>query len=65
VNRDLNQPVFSLDAAGRTIAVNFYINPDLARRPRATQVVSASLTGRNTSFGYPVQLCSTLPNPLI
>jgi len=65
VNRDLNHPAFTLDAAGRTIAVNFYINPDLADRPQATQVVSASLTGRNTSFGYPVQLCATLPDPLI
>jgi len=65
VNRDLADPAFTLDAAGRTIAVNFYINPDLAHRPQATQVVSASLTGRNTSFGYPVQLCATLPSPLI
>ena len=65
VNRDLSHPAFTLDAAGRTIAVNFYINPDLAHRPQATQVVSASLTGRNTSFGYPVQLCSDLPDPLI
>jgi prepilin-type N-terminal cleavage/methylation domain-containing protein len=65
VNRDLSHPAFTLDAAGRTIAVNFYINPDLAHRPQATQVVSASLTGRNTSFGYPVQLCATLPDPLI
>jgi prepilin-type N-terminal cleavage/methylation domain-containing protein len=65
VNRDLSHPAFTLDAAGRTIAVNFYINPDLAHRPQATQVVSASLTGRNTSFGYPAQLCATLPSPLI
>jgi prepilin-type N-terminal cleavage/methylation domain-containing protein len=65
VNRSLSHPAFTLDAAGRTIAVNFYINPDLAHRPQATQVVSASLTGRNTSFGYPVQLCATLPDPLI
>jgi prepilin-type N-terminal cleavage/methylation domain-containing protein len=65
VNRDLNNPAFSLDAAGRTIAVNFYVNPDLTHRPQATQVVSASLTGRNTSFGYPAQLCATLPSPLI
>jgi type II secretory pathway pseudopilin PulG len=65
VNRDLSNPAFTLDAAGRTIAVNFYINPDLVHRPQATQVVSASLTGRNTSFGYPVQLCATLPSPLI
>jgi hypothetical protein len=65
VNRNLSNPAFSLDAAGRTIAVNFYINPDLTHRPQATQVVSASLTGRNTSFGYPVQLCATLPSPLV
>ena len=65
VNRDLNEPPFTLDAAGRTISVDFYINPDLGDRPQATQVVSASLTGRNTSFGYPVQLCSDLPDPLI
>ena len=65
VNRDLNQPAFTLDSAGRTIAVAFHVNPDLADRPQATQVVQASLTGRNTSFGYPVQLCATLPDPLI
>jgi type II secretory pathway pseudopilin PulG len=65
VNRDLGEPAFSLDPAGRTIAVEFHVNPDLADRPQATQVVEASLTGRNTSFGYPFQLCSTLPDPLI
>ena len=65
VNRDLNQPAFTLDSAGRTIAVHFHVNPDLANRPQATQMVEASLTGRNTSFGYPVQLCETLPDPLI
>jgi len=65
VNRTLEEPAFTLDAAGRTIAVGFHVNPDLANRPQATQVVEASLTGRNTSFGYPVQLCETLPDPLI
>lgn len=65
VNRDLDEPAFTLDSAGRTISVDFYVNPDLEDRPQATQVVSASLTGRNTSFGYPVQLCSDLPDPLI
>jgi prepilin-type N-terminal cleavage/methylation domain-containing protein len=65
VNRDLAEPAFTLDPTGRTIAVEFHMNPDLADRPQATQVVQASLTGRNTSFGYPVQLCSTLPDPLI
>src|SRR5919106_1631911 len=65
VNRDLGEPPFTLDSAGRTIAVEFHVNPDLEDRPQATQVVEASLTGRNTSFGYPVQLCETLPDPLI
>jgi prepilin-type N-terminal cleavage/methylation domain-containing protein len=65
VNRDLGDPPFTLDSAGRTIAVEFQVNPDLAHRPQATQLVEASLTGRNTSFGYPVQLCSELPDPLI
>jgi prepilin-type N-terminal cleavage/methylation domain-containing protein len=65
VNRSLGEPAFTLDEAGRTIAVVFHVNPDLAHRPQATQVVEASLTGRNTSFGYPVQLCETLPDPLI
>ena len=65
VNRDLAKPAFALDSLGRTIAVQFYVNPDLAHRPQATQVVKASLTGRNTSYGYPVQLCASLPTPLI
>jgi type II secretory pathway pseudopilin PulG len=65
VNRDLDEPAFELDSSGRTIAVRFFVNPDLEDRPQATQVFVASLTGRNTSFGYPVQLCSTLPDPLI
>jgi prepilin-type N-terminal cleavage/methylation domain-containing protein len=65
VNRDIDEPPFTLDPAGRTIAVEFHVNPDLEDRPQATQVMQASLTGRNTSFGYPVQLCATLPDPLI
>jgi prepilin-type N-terminal cleavage/methylation domain-containing protein len=65
VNRTIGEPAFTLDAAGRTIAAEFHVNPDLAHRPQATQVVEASLTGRNTSFGYPVQLCEDLPDPLI
>ena len=65
MNRDLDEPAFTLDPAGRTMSVEFYVNPDLEHRPGATQVFEASLTGRNTSFGYPVQLCADLPDPLI
>ena len=45
MNRDLTAPAFTLDSAGRTIAVEFHVNPDLAHRPQATQMVEASLTG--------------------
>jgi prepilin-type N-terminal cleavage/methylation domain-containing protein len=65
VNRELDEAAFTLDSTGRTLSVAFQVNPDVAHRPKATQVVQASLTGRNTSFGYPVQLCATLPDPLI
>src|SRR5918995_97825 len=36
VNRSLSEPAFTLDEAGRTIAVAFHVNPDLANRPQAT-----------------------------
>ena len=69
VNRVLDpsgtaDPVFDLDTAGRTIEVSFFMNPDLEHRPEATQTFQASLTGRNTSFGYPVTVCEFLPTDL-
>ena len=69
VNRALDpsgtaDPVFDLDTAGRTIEVSFYMNADLDHRPEATQTFQASLTGRNTSFGYPATACEPLPSDL-
>jgi len=61
VNRDLNQPAFVLDSEARTVTLDLRINPDLAKRPEATQRFSAAITGRNTSFGYPVNVCQDLP----
>ena len=60
VNRTIGQPAFSLDSTGRTATINFYVNPSYSADKSATQRVTASLTGRNTSFGYPANLCSTL-----
>lgn len=65
VNRIGGSPTlaFSLDATGRTITVTFLVNTDLTGSPQATQRLKASVTGRNTSFGYPVNVCEDPPIP--
>jgi type II secretory pathway pseudopilin PulG len=65
VNRTKGSAAFTLDATGRTASVNFYVNVDYTHDPSATQLVSASLTGRNTSFGYPADVCEQLPSPVL
>jgi prepilin-type N-terminal cleavage/methylation domain-containing protein len=62
VNRDLDEPAFLLGGDGRTINVHFFVNPKLSTDPNATQAFEASLTGRNTSFGYPINVCEDLPS---
>ena len=62
VNRDLGEPAFLLGGDGRTINVNFFVNANLSNDPSATQAFEASLTGRNTSFGYPINVCEDLPS---
>jgi len=64
VNRTLGQPAFSVDANNRTASVTFHLNPSYSTDPSATQQVKASLTGRNTSFGYPADVCEDLPSDL-
>jgi prepilin-type N-terminal cleavage/methylation domain-containing protein len=63
VNRAVSPTVnaFSLSSTARTITVTFLVNDDLANEPTATQRIQASLTGRNTSFGYSSNVCDTLP----
>lgn len=61
VNRDEGSPMFSLDASGRTLAVELLVNPDLEHQPEATQRFEVALTGRNTSFGYPSNVCEDPP----
>ena len=58
------EPAFDLAATGRTIDVQILMNPDLEHRPEATQAFGLSLTGRNTSFGYPATVCENLPSDL-
>jgi prepilin-type N-terminal cleavage/methylation domain-containing protein len=64
VNRTLGIPAFSVDSTNRTASVTFYLNPSYSTDPNATQQVKASLTGRNTSFGYPADICEDLPTGL-
>lgn len=61
VNRDLDEPAFLIGGDGRTISVSFFVNANLATDPNATQEFQASLTGRNTSLGYPLAVCEDLP----
>jgi prepilin-type N-terminal cleavage/methylation domain-containing protein len=64
VNRTLGQPAFTVDSTNRTASVTFFLNPSYSTDSSATQKVTASLTGRNTSFGYPSDVCEDLPSNL-
>jgi len=65
VNVSVNQPAFTLDPdplkGGRTLNVLYAVNSDLTHRPTQTVKVQASLTGRNTSYGYPANVCQQTP----
>lgn len=63
VNLSLSQPAFSLDPdplkGGRTLNVVFALNSDLTHRQTQTVRIRSALTGRNTSYGYPLNVCTT------
>jgi prepilin-type N-terminal cleavage/methylation domain-containing protein len=67
VNRDLSpkEPAFALDSdplkGGRTLNIKFAVNSDLTHRSTQTARIQASLTGRNTSYGYPGNVCLQTP----
>jgi type II secretory pathway pseudopilin PulG len=61
VNRDEGASTFSLDGSGRTLTAVLFMNPDLEHQPEATQRFEIAMTGRNTSFGYPTNVCEDLP----
>ncbi|MDH4113626.1 MAG: hypothetical protein OEV60_13260, partial [Actinomycetota bacterium] len=64
VNRETNTPAFVLDANGRTITAMIQANANIDADPNATQLFESALTGRNTSFGYPNNVCATLPSDM-
>jgi type II secretory pathway pseudopilin PulG len=67
VNRSVtpNVPVFVRDPdvlkGGRTIDVTFMVDVDPADAMQRTVRIETSLTGRNTSYGYPEDACSPVP----
>jgi hypothetical protein len=68
VNRavDPEEPAFALDPdpnkGGRTVNVVFLVNEDLnGDLSSGTVKVQGALTGRNTSYGFPIGVCSDEP----
>ena len=61
MNRAQSQPAFTLDPTGRTMSVLFLVNEDPTHPTNVTQRLQTSVTGRNTSFGYPLAVCAILP----
>lgn len=64
VNRETGTPAFALDGTGRTLTASIQANANIDADPNATQIFTASLTGRNTSFGYPSNVCEDLPSDM-
>lgn len=65
VNRSTGVSAFTMNTdplkGDRTLDVRLQLNPDLAGSPNRTIEIRASLTGRNTSYNYPTNICQTLP----
>jgi prepilin-type N-terminal cleavage/methylation domain-containing protein len=64
VNRALNEKAFILedpDEGGRTVGITILANPDLNSKPALTTRIQLSSTGRNTSYGFPQNVCSDTP----
>ncbi len=68
VNLSLGTPetAFALDGdplkGSRTVNITLALNSDYAHFPTQTARVQEALTGRNTSYGYPLNVCSTIPS---
>jgi prepilin-type N-terminal cleavage/methylation domain-containing protein len=63
INREVSPQVgaFTLDPTGRTVTVRFLVNTQPGTAANATQDLQSAVTGRNTSFGFPADVCADLP----
>jgi hypothetical protein len=66
VNRELGVRAFELDSdpqkGSRTLKVTFRATVDPDATPIQSTEIQASFTGRNTSYGFPVSVCSPVPS---
>ena len=66
VNQTTGTDAFTMNSdplkGERTIDIWFQVNPDIEDSPGRTIDIRASLTGRNTSYNYPTNICQTLPS---
>jgi len=49
-------------ASSRTLNIVLYVNNDLTHHSDQTVKLQTSLTGRNTSYGYPANVCLAVPS---
>jgi type II secretory pathway pseudopilin PulG len=65
VNRSTGVNAFMMNSdplkGERTVDIQLQVNPDLDGNPVRTIDIKASLTGRNTSYNYPTNICLSLP----
>ena len=66
INRSTGVNAFTMNTdplkGERTVDVRLQVNPDPVANPDRTIELQASLTGRNTSYNYPTNICQTLPS---
>jgi type II secretory pathway pseudopilin PulG len=66
VNREIGVRAFELDSdplkGSRVLKVTLRTTVDPDAAPIQATEIQASFTGRNTSYGYPVSVCSPVPN---
>ena len=62
-----SSPAFALDAdpnkGGRTVDITLLVNSTPNDPTNRTVRIETSITGRNTSFGFPVDVCNPAPAP--
>jgi prepilin-type N-terminal cleavage/methylation domain-containing protein len=66
VNRTVGTAAFALDSdalkGSRTLNITLSMNNDYSNFPTQTATLQEALTGRNTSYGYPTNVCAATPS---
>ena len=66
VNKTFSEHAFELDTdaqkGGRVLNVTLNVSVDPNATPVEATEIQAAFTGRNTSYGFPVSVCSPLPS---